>query len=108
MNDSKPQKNESTDHSELRFLPALARLGLPNPGKQAVGCPVLTGVSYVDVRFARFHTDQQITQWLGALPEIPAWGSMLRRLKGIAETQSNTQEPACYRGSRTARSRWLT
>ena len=37
-----------------------------------------------------FHTNQQTTHWLGALPQIPAWGSMLRRLKGSAETHSNT------------------
>jgi len=94
---------------KLRFLPALARLGLPNPGKQEVGCHVLHG-SFLRRRAVRTgrDTNQQITQWLEALPQNPAWGSMLRRLKGIAETHSNTQEPACYRGSRTARSRWLT
>src|ERR1700756_2073284 len=46
------------------------------------------------------HTNQQITQWLGSLSQIPAWGSMLRRLKGSVEAHSNTQEPACYGGSR--------
>jgi hypothetical protein len=106
MNDSKPQKMNLLTTPNFAFCLLLQDSDnqIRSRGRSKQGLPVLHGSFLTSTCGSHgFHTNEQITQWLEVLPQIPAWGSMLRRLKGIAETHSNTQEPACYRGSRTAK-----